>query len=271
MEIIVIRIEYKLFLLFRRTWKNQLSISFLPSQDRFSTHFYICQHQLPSFTIRFRSRGIKENQSPRICPKQPSIIQTAYRTTITYRKIIIESILPISNRHHSDIISGPSIPDTIIYHTAYMSIGQSVLQSVYSFQLILLPSINTDNDIQISCINLIIVIYINSSYSRLFQSIFFLNISFYSNLYSIRFKSFQTSIRPNPHIAFFILCYCKYILYFFRQFNALAFVSFKFNLHQPIWSAYPQTIPWVQAKTINNSLYPLTFIILQMKGLHLIC
>ena len=43
-----------------------------------------------------------------------------------------------------------AIMEDVYKRQAYMSIGQSVLQSVYSFQLILLPSINTDNNIQIA-------------------------------------------------------------------------------------------------------------------------
>ncbi len=133
MEIIVIRIEYKFFLLFGEPERITCPFRFSPAKIVSPPTSISVNISCLLSQSAFVAEGSKENQSPRICPKQPSIIQTAYRTTITYRKIIIESILPISNRHHSDIISGPSISDTIIYHTAYMSIGQSVLQGVYSF------------------------------------------------------------------------------------------------------------------------------------------
>ena len=156
----------------------------------------------------------------------------------------------------------------VVDHATDMSVRQSTLQCINRFYLILLSSVDANNDVQIGCINLIIVIHIQGPHSGFFQPILLFIVSFHPYLVTVRFNSFQPFIRTYPYISFLIFSDGKYILDFTGQLYIFASVSFRIYLYQSIRSTYPQTIPRIQTETMDNSLHPPAFAVFQLKRFH---
>ena len=151
-----------------------------------------------------------------------------------------------------------------------MSVRQSVLQSIYRFNLIPLSSVNTDYEIEISSINLIVVIHIDSPYGRFCKSILSFIVSFHPNQVILGVNSFQSFIRTNPNITFLILFHGKYALYSDGKIYLFICPCFRVKPHQSFRSTYPQAVSRILAETLNSRVYILSVTRLQMKILHLL-
>ena len=156
----------------------------------------------------------------------------------------------------------------IIDHTTDVSVCQSVPQGINRFYFFFFSSVDADNDIQISRINLIIIIHIDGTDTGFLQPVFLFVVSFHPYLVTGRFNPLQSFVCTDPHITFLIFGYCKYTLDFTGQSYTLTSVSFRVNLYQSIRSTYPQTVPGVQAETMNNCFHFPAFAVFQLKSFY---